>query len=62
MKRVTDEVFIELGRCAERMKQYRDGPLLNPNPYHAAARRASLDLSKVLARWRRTWIVSGGVK
>ena len=51
---MTDELLAELTRTTKALKAYSDqaagGP---PDPRHAAAARATLDLSKKLAAWRR---------
>ena len=51
---MTDELLAELTRTTKALKAYSDqadgGP---PDPHHSAAVRATLDLSKQLAAWRR---------
>ena len=53
--KVTEELLQELTRCLEKTKQY----ILEPGDWyssatHAALHRSTLDLSKVLSKWRKT--------
>lgn len=52
---ITAEVIYELRRCLDAMEAYRQHPGdWRTSRTHAAASRASLDLTRLLARWRQT--------
>ena len=50
---ITDEVIRELNRTLQRMVEYRGADLSGGQTVeHAAAYRASMDLTRALAKWR----------
>lgn len=53
----TDKLLHELERCREALVTYKNNvksQLGLADKYHAAARRATLDLTRQLTEWRRT--------
>lgn len=58
---ITAETIMELAKCLDRLKKYAasydslaEGEFLSVNLTHSAAKRATLDASVALSRWRRT--------
>jgi hypothetical protein len=54
---ITDTLLKELRRCRQALEQYqslrRKGLACSPSRAHAAAARATLDLSQALIAWRK---------
>jgi len=68
MKKTT-KLLAELERCRNAMQEYEksyDGlgedEFICQNPYHAAAKRATMDLTRTLAEWRKAWTMGKGPK
>lgn len=57
--KIIDEVELELVKFTNRLKEYKDTP---NSATHSAAKRTSLDLSKLLSKWRKIYINYQGYK
>lgn len=49
----SQELQEELVRMLRALKAYREGRWEYPNPRHATTKRATLDLTRKLAEWRK---------
>lgn len=53
--KLTDELLEELQRCVRKLEDYRKNPgNWNSSRTHASLHRGTLDLSKILSKWRKT--------
>lgn len=65
----TEKLKAVIQRCLDRLVEYEgsfsglgEGEFLNPNHKHAGAYRATMDLTRQLAAWRRTLANGWGPK
>lgn len=56
---VTNDTIWELERCLRAMRAYKtaaeDPEVYSTGKEHAAAKRASMDATRALTKWRQTW-------
>ena len=57
----TDALILEIKRTLAALEEYKLLPEY-PSIAHAAAKRATLDLTRKLAEWRKTGVRYNGVK